>query len=242
MRKLRVVFSWAAISLLAAASLASAEPYVGLYAGAAFPHENDVQYSEFPLFGSNLLADVKVSEEGFETTGILGGKFGYFLEPLPFLGFELDVFNIFGPDIDANRTRSLDVTIPNDGSVGNIKAPVSSVIDTGGDIELRVTSVMLNMVGRLPLMRSADFPQGRLNPYIGVGGGWVNAEIDLKNRVASGDDGDITNAVGAQGIAGLKYFVSPNFALFAEYKYFHAFNVKWSLSGSDVQIDRQIWV
>ena len=239
MRKLRVVLSWAAISLLAVASLASAEPYLGLYAGAAFPHENPVKFSEFPLLGTNLLADVTVSEEGFETSGILGGKFGYFLEPLPFLGFEIDVFNIFGPDIDANRTRSLDVTIPNDGSVGNIKAPVSSVIDTGGDIELRVTSVMLNVIGRLPLMRSADFPQGRLNPYIGAGGGWVNAEIDLKNRLG-GDDGAVTDAVGAQGIAGLKYFVSPNFALFTEYKYLHVFNAKWSFGGSKVQSDLDI--
>jgi outer membrane protein OmpA-like peptidoglycan-associated protein len=239
MRKLRVVFSWAAISLFAMVSLAAAEPYLGLYGGAAFAHENDVRYSEFRLLGTNLLADVTVNNEGFETTGVLGGKFGYFLEPLPFLGFELDVFNIFGPDIDANRTRSFDVRVPNVGSLGNVTAPVSSVIDTGGDIELRVTSVMLNVIGRLPLLRSADFPQGRLNPYLGAGGGWVNAEIDLKNRLG-GDDGDVTDTIGAQGIVGLKYFVSPNFALFTEYKYLHVFNAKWSFSGSKVQSDLDI--
>src|SRR5918992_3689265 len=113
MRRLRVVFSWAAISLLVAASLASAEPYMGIYAGAAFPHENDVEFSDIRALGTSLRADVTVNEEGFLTSGILGGKFGYFLDPLPFLGFELDVFNIFGPDIDANKTRSLDVSIPN---------------------------------------------------------------------------------------------------------------------------------
>src|ERR687892_2172645 len=129
MRKLRVVFSWAAISLLVVASLASAEPYLGLYAGIAFPHENDVNFSEFRLFRTGPLADVTVSDEGFDTSGILGGKFGYFLDPLPFLGFEIDVFNIFGPDIDADRTRSLDIGVPGVGSIGNVKAPVSSVIN-----------------------------------------------------------------------------------------------------------------
>jgi OOP family OmpA-OmpF porin len=231
MRKLRVVFSWAAISLLVAASLASAEPYFGLYAGAAFPLENDVEFSEFRrLVGPPGLSDVTVRDMGFDTSGILGGKFGYFLEPLPFLGFELDVFNIFGPDIDTNRTRTLDTTI------GNFTAPPSSVINTGPEVELRVTGVMLNIIGRLPLKRSDDFPQGRLNPYFGVGGGWINAQLDVKNRLG-GDDGDVADLVGAQGIAGLKYFFAPNVAMFAEYKYLHVFNGKWSLSGSKVQSD-----
>jgi outer membrane protein OmpA-like peptidoglycan-associated protein len=233
MRKLRAVFSWAAISLLVAASLASAEPYFGLYAGAAFPHENDVQFSEFRSLSTGALTDVTIRDEGFDTSGILGGKFGYFLDPLPFLGFELDVFNIFGPDIDANRTRTLDV------AGGNVTAPVSSVIDTGGEVELRVTGVMLNVLGRLPLMRSNEFPQGRLNPYLGVGGGWINAQLDVSNRRA-GNDGAVADLIGAQGIAGVKYFFAPQFALFAEYKYLHVFNAKWSFSGSKVQSDLDI--
>src|SRR5687768_15764058 len=152
MRKLRVVFSWAALSLLLAASMAFAEPYMGIYAGIVFPRENDVEFSEFPrLVGTPGLADVKVRDEGFETTSILGGKFGYFLDPLPFLGFEIDVFNIFGPDIDANRTRTLDTSIP---GLASATVPVSSVIDTGGEVELRVTNVMLNVIGRIPVMRS----------------------------------------------------------------------------------------
>jgi outer membrane protein OmpA-like peptidoglycan-associated protein len=236
MRKLRTGFSWAAISLLVLASLASAEPYFGLYGGVSFPHTNDVEYSEFNAFGTSLLTDITVRDTGFDTTGILGGKFGYYLDSLPFLGFELDVYNIFGPDIDANRTRTLDTK-----NLGNITAPVSSVIPTGGEIELRVTGVMLNLMGRLPLSRSDDYPQGRWNPYIGVGGGWINAQLDLSNRgFGVGDDGDVADLVGAQGIVGLKYFFSPNIALFTEYKYLRVFNGKWSLSGSKIQTDLDI--
>src|SRR5262245_52597731 len=87
MRKFRAGFSWAAISLLLAASLASAEPYFGLYAGAAFPFSNNLTIGDIPA-PDNLTFDLKVRDNNGETSGILGGKFGYFLEPLPFLGFE----------------------------------------------------------------------------------------------------------------------------------------------------------
>ena len=72
-----------------------------------------MQYSEFPVLGRTVLADVTIRDEGFETSGFSGANLDTFLEPLPFLGFELDVFNIFGPDVDANRTRTLDVKAAN---------------------------------------------------------------------------------------------------------------------------------
>src|SRR5919109_4890640 len=78
MRKFRAGFSWAAISLLLAASLASAEPYLGLYAGAAFPFENDLKFGDIPLPG-DLTLDLKARDERGDTSGLIGGKFGYFL-------------------------------------------------------------------------------------------------------------------------------------------------------------------
>ena len=48
------------------------------------------------------------------------------------------------------------------------------------EIEMGFTAVMLDVVGRLPLMRSQEFPDGRLHPYIGVGGGWVNARMNMQ--------------------------------------------------------------
>ena len=57
MRKLRMVLGWVTISLLVVASLASAEPYFGLYAGAAFPFENDLEIGDFPAPG-NLTLDL----------------------------------------------------------------------------------------------------------------------------------------------------------------------------------------
>jgi outer membrane protein OmpA-like peptidoglycan-associated protein len=145
---------------------------------------------------------------------VIGGKFGYFLEPLPYLGFELDVFNVFGPDFAGDN---LATTTP------------QLTLNTGNQIELRTTAVMLDVVGRFQLMRSQEFPNGRLQPYIGAGGGWVNAQLNLDNPPVGGSNSDVTNAWGAQGIAGLKYFLMPNVALYTEYKYVHVFPMKWSM-------------
>src|SRR5919109_491430 len=151
MRKLRAVLSWTALSLLLVTSLAFAESYFGIYAGATFPRHptrNDLDFSEFRRLSptgslTTTRTDVTVKDEGFQTAPLLGGKFGHFLEPLPFLGFELDVFNIFGPDINTDRTRTLE-----DKTLGSIKSPLSRFIDVGDKIDLRVTGVTLNAVGR----------------------------------------------------------------------------------------------
>jgi OOP family OmpA-OmpF porin len=177
---------------------------------------------------------VESSDQGFETSGLLGGKFGYFLEPMPFLGFELDIFNIFGPDIDSGATSDLSV-----GGAG-IKAPLNSVIDVGDKIDLRMTGVTMNILGRVPLMRNPAFPTGRLHPYIGVGGGWINAQLDIENPRVGGSDGEVTDAWAAQAVAGLKYYVAPQVALFTEYKYLHAFNLGWEFSGQAVRTDMDI--
>jgi outer membrane protein OmpA-like peptidoglycan-associated protein/opacity protein-like surface antigen len=243
MQKLGVVLSWVAISLLVVVSLASAEPYFGLYAGAAFPFSHALTIGDFPSPG-NLTRDLKIGKENGDTSGILGGKFGYFLEPLPFLGFELDAFNVFGPDFNFRRTRNTGVQTgvvgrPDLGSVpftGVRTAPLTDfgVGETG---EVGLTGVMLDVVGRLPLMRSQEFPVGRLHPYIGVGGGWVNARLDVPNEVNGGGFNDDSNTWGAQGLAGLRYFLSPNVALFAEGKYLYVPNVKFQDSGTRVYND-----
>jgi outer membrane protein OmpA-like peptidoglycan-associated protein/opacity protein-like surface antigen len=221
MRKLRAGFSWAAISLLVITSLASAEPYFGLYGGVAFPRVNNIKYGDFDLTvgqtSTTVQGDVTRGNQSFDTSGVLGGKFGYFLEPLPFLGFELDVFNVFGPDFAGDNGV-------NEGPIGSRLR-----LNTGNQISLNTTAVMLDVVGRLPLLRSQEFPQGRLQPYIGGGGGWVNAQMSMDNRPVGGEVDDSANAWGAQGIAGLKYFFSPNVALYTEYKYVHVFPVTWNM-------------
>jgi outer membrane protein OmpA-like peptidoglycan-associated protein len=245
MRKLRVVLGCVAISLLVVVSLASAEPYFGLYAGAAFPFENDLTIGDVPtpLLGIPFTNDLKIRDNNGDTSGILGGKFGYFLEPLPFLGFELDVFNIFGPDFNFNRTRNIDFKTgvagrPDLGALdqGTVTRPPSD-LGIGPEGEVGLTGVMLDVVGRLPLMRSQEFPVGRLHPYIGVGGGWINARLQVANNAGGGTFDDSSNTWGAQGIAGVRYFFTPNVALFAEGKYLHVFNAKFETSPTRVYTD-----
>src|SRR5215510_5426623 len=149
MRTLRAGCSLAAISLLVVVSLASAEPYFGLYGGVAFPRNNNIKYGDFGTTIGNTTVpgptrDVTRGSQSFDTSGVLGGKFGYFLEPLPYLGFELDVFNIFGPDFAG------------DNGVNSTLAGSVLRLNTGNQISLNTTAVMLDVVGRLPLLRSQE--------------------------------------------------------------------------------------
>ncbi len=58
----------------------------------------------------------------------------------------------------------------------------------------------------------------RLNPYVGVGGGFSVVNVDF--NVAGGTVDD-TTAVGAfQGIAGVEYEITPRFRILGEYRYF----------------------
>ena len=209
----------------------------------AFPFENDLTIGDVPgAWIGNLTTDLRIRNNNGDTSGIIGGKFGYFLDSLPFLGFELDAFNIFGPNFDLNRTRNIDFKT---GVVGRpdlestsrtVKVPPSS-LGTGPEAEVGLTGVMLNVVGRLPLWRSQEFPVGRLHPYIGVGGGWVNARLEVANNVDGSTFDDSSDTWGAQGLAGLRYFVTPNVALFAEGKYLHVFNAKFETGPTRVYTD-----
>jgi hypothetical protein len=77
----------------------AAEPYVGLFVGAAIPQDSNVDQS---VFGPVTFKDV-----GFDTSVLFGGKAGIFFDT-PVLGgnfgLELEVYH-FQPDIDDQVVR-----------------------------------------------------------------------------------------------------------------------------------------
>ncbi len=89
-------------------SPASAEWYVGGYAGVAIPDEEDVDFNVSTTLGSiaGTLKDVDL-----ETSAVFGGKVGYFLEDLPYAGLELEVYN-FQPDADAQTVQLSPPVVP----------------------------------------------------------------------------------------------------------------------------------
>lgn len=189
-------------------SPASAEWYVGGYAGVAIPTDKDVdiQASAFGLAAADTLKDVDL-----DTSAVFGGKVGHFFEGLPSFGLELEVYH-FRPDADQQT--------------------VQTTLFPGGTqiaaADIAVTTIGLNALYRLQLAKSPDFPQGRFHPYLGAGLGIFIA--NLKTTVVTARDSDTDVALGVQVPVGLKYFLIPNLSLFGEYKFIHTGDFKFELS------------
>jgi opacity protein-like surface antigen len=90
-----------------------------------------------------------------------------------------------------------------------------------------ITAVGMNFMARLPLLRNERFANGRLQPYLGVGPAIFFTEVTFRpfggNISPAGQATQTASAtaLGVQGVTGVKYFISPRFSVFAEYKFSH---------------------
>jgi opacity protein-like surface antigen len=134
--------------------------------------------------------DVEVDPPGFEFSteyedSPTGGiRGGYWFDPLPWLGVAGDV-SYFAPDDDTPGGPEIDVI------------PISPLL-------------ML----RAPLVTSEEFPNGRVQPFMGIGPGIFVTIVDFDS---AGDDDTVE--VGLDAHAGLNFQVTRLVSLFAEYRY-----------------------
>jgi len=207
--KARMVFT--SLLLLLSPGLVAAEPYVGLFVGAAITQDTDVE--------DKLVTITRFKDVGFDTSAVFGGKVGFFFDP-PVLegnfGLELEAYH-FRPDIETQT-----VSLSCDGFCGTFRL-------TGADVH--VTVIGLNGLYRLPLSRSDEFPQGRLHPYVGVGLGAFIAHLETKTSVldVSTNFGDTDVTAGVQALAGMRFFLTRHIALFGEYKFVSTDNFRFVL-------------
>ena len=85
--------------------------------------------------------------------------------------------------------------------------------------DLLVFNTMINVLVR--------YPGERIQPYVGIGGGWTHG-ILLNPNIAGRSDQDFeaARALGYQFLAGARVNISPRVFLFGEYRYFSA-NYHW---------------
>ena len=172
-----------------------AEWYVGGYGGISNPGAfTNVTMSDPALAGGVINARMNDLElKG----GLMGGvKGGYFFEDRPWLGIETDVFTA-SPDV---KTQ----TVVGGTSAGRVFA------DNLSRIPLRLTTWTANIIIRSPSMSDV------FQPYGGMGYGMFFA--------TSSKDGssNLHISPGLNLFAGARYVLSPNWALFGEFKYNHA--------------------
>ena len=105
--------------------------------------------------------------------------------------------------------------------------------DTKGGPDVDVIPVSPLLMLRLALARNDEFPNGRLQPFAGVGPGIFVSIVELV------DDDDFTDedvAVGLDAHAGLNVQLTPTVSVFAQYRY-TSFEVEANLQNVDIELD-----
>jgi opacity protein-like surface antigen len=183
-----------------------AEETVRLFVGGAFTHDHDVT-DKFNGIGNFVLKN-----PDFDNSVSFGGSVAHWFGGLPYLGLGLDVSH-FRPNISKQSGVECDV-----GVCAN---------ETLESRHFRVTGITFNFLGRLPLIVSNPYPQGRIQPYVSVGptafishvkmagGHFVPDLPQLRNQ----EDTDVSLGVAAG--AGVSFMITPHIDVFSEYRFTH---------------------
>ncbi|MFQ5657041.1 MAG: outer membrane protein [Candidatus Methylomirabilales bacterium] len=205
------------LSGLVGFSPAWAEWYVAGYAGYAFPNTTD--RTDRDIIGGVFTSEITFKDITLEDSAVFGGKIGYFFETgLRYFALEVDGYR-FNPD-----ARAQIVTFDDSTFLGASVFGIAQLFDT----DITLTGIGVNGVARAGLAKSPDFPKGRFQPYAGVGPTVFIANLDATTASAT-TISDTDFRVGAQAVAGLKFFLFKHVALFTEYKFIKTFDFNFEL-------------
>jgi len=192
--------------LLLTAAPASAEWYGDVYAGRSLTLSDDVTVHS--PSGLSIYRDTELDQ-----SWIIGGRFGRYLDRVPFLGFGVDLFT-FSPTIGPQQLH-IDGCVPSGGCSGGQGG-------TTGRIDVEAIALSLDLMLRLPLLKSETAPWGALQPYITGGVPFFKTTVTPRTTAQfRNQDGDTDYSVGYKAGAGIAFQVAPSLMLFAEYRFTH---------------------
>jgi opacity protein-like surface antigen len=122
-----------------------------------------------------------------------GARIGYFF--IPYIGVALDVSH-YQPD----------------GRFGGG--------GSGFSFDSRVTALSFDLMGRLPLLVSSNFPDGQLQPYLTVGPGVYFSHIKISPTPIFGSK-DSDSSAGVKVGAGATWMFTRHLGMFGEYRFSH---------------------
>ena len=167
--------------IVVAARPASAEWFLDIYGGVSITADADV------TFRDGTTVDDKVE---FDTEGMGGGRVGFWLEGLRWLGVAGDV-SYFAP-------------------AGN-----GATVET----RLEIIPITPLVMFRLPFLESPQFPKGRLQPYLGVGPGFFLTSVKVDAPGLGEESTDWQFEVGVDTRAGIAFMITPVVGTFVEGRY-----------------------
>lgn len=185
---------------------ASAEWFADVFAGVGLTQSHDLKLNDKGI-GPGTYEDVD-----FDKSLAFGGRFGRYFDSLPFLGFGVDYFR-FTPYIAPQSVRLNGCFYP--GGCGSGKGGT-------GSFEVTVNSFSADLMLRLPLLKSAAAPQGRVQPYLALGAPLFITTITPRNTKSFRNHDDDTDvSIGGKAAAGVAVQIYQSLSLFAEYRFTH---------------------
>jgi len=211
MTTMRFAISLIVLCPMLAASPAAAEWFADAYAGYSLTVDSDVTVHS--PSGLSIYRDVE-HDRAIDNAYIIGARFGRYFDFAPFLGVGVDLFK-FSPTIGPQQVH-IDGCVPSGTCAGGQGG-------TTGRIDVSTVGVSLDLMLRLPLLKTDKSPWGTLNPYILAGVPvFITTVTPRTTAQFRNQDADTDVSVGYKVGGGLAFQVAPNLMLFAEYRYIHS--------------------
>ena len=188
----------AVLSLGVVAAPASAEWFADVFAGVSFTRDHDVKLNDSGV--GQVTGEVE-----FDRSLAWGGRAGRYFDALPFLGLAVDFFR-YDPDI----------------AIQSVKLRGGTGPERAGRFDIQTTAISVDLMLRLPLLKSDDAPWGRLQPYVAVGPPlFITSITPRTTRDFRNHDGDTDLSIGYKLAGGVAFQIYKNLALFGEYRFTH---------------------
>ena len=185
---------------------AAAEWFADLYAGLSFTQKSDLKLNDQGI-GPGTYEDVE-----FDRSLAWGGRAGRFFDTVPFLGLGLDFFRYY-PYLGPQSVQLRGCFYP--GGCGSGRGGT-------GSFDVETTAVSVDLMLRLPLLKTEDAPQGRVQPYLAAGPPLFMTTITPRHtRSFRNHDSDTDFSFGYKLAGGVAVQVVKNLALFGEYRFTH---------------------
>ena len=202
---MRFVCSITVVCLMLSAGPASAEWFADVFVGQSFTKDSDVTVHSTP--GQTVFRDVE-----FDRSLAYGGRFGRYFDAVPFLGLAVDYFN-FSPRIGPQPV-TVDGCVPSGGCNGGPSGTQK--------IDIESTAISLDVMLRLPLLKTKSAPYGALQPYLTAGAPLFITTITPRTTALFRNHQDDTDfSFGYKFGGGLAFHIVRNLMVFGEYRYTH---------------------
>lgn len=200
---MRFVTCITVVCLMVSAAPASAEWFADVYVGQSFTKDSDVTVHSSP--GQTVFRDVE-----FDRSLAYGGRFGRYFDTVPFLGLALDYFN-FSPRIGPQAVN-VDGCVPGGGCGGGPSGTQK--------IDIESQAISLDVMLRLPLLKTQSAPYGALQPYLMGGTPLFITTITPRTTALFRNHQDDTDfSFGYKFGGGIAFHIARNLMLFGEYRY-----------------------